>query len=121
MSRILLRIHGHLKYVVHVPDADLSAAIRRDRPLLVFFKSHMIVFDGLGEVPPLVLACTTGIGSIDMIGVDIENGREIIYALLELSDFLEGTASDIVSAGILGVQIHQRVAVLDGLGKAALL
>jgi hypothetical protein len=54
-----------------------------------------------------------------VIGVDLKDSREIVDTLLELTQFLKGTATDIEGARVVWVQLHQRVAVLDGLGKAA--
>ena len=53
-----------------------------------------------------------------MIGVDLKDSGEIVDTLLQLAQFLEGAATDIEGACVVRVQLHQRVAVLDGLGKA---
>jgi hypothetical protein len=56
-----------------------------------------------------------------VIRIDLKHGREVVDALLKLTQFLKGAASDIEGTCILWVQFHQRVTVLDGLRKSTFL
>ena len=81
----------------------------------------MIVLNGLRKIAPLILAGSTGIGGIDVVGVNAQHSREVLNALIDLPQLLKGASPDIVSPRIGGVQLHQLIAVLDGLSEAAFL
>lgn len=107
--------------VVHISDSDFATPIRGYGPLLIFFERHIIVFNGFSKVSPFVFTCSTGICGIDVIGIDLKHGGKIVNTLFQLAQFFKSAATDIESTRILRVQLHQRVAVLDGLGKAPFL
>lgn len=81
----------------------------------------MIIFDGLRKVTSLVLTCTPRISCVNMVRVDFKDCSEIIYALLKLPNLFESTPSYIICPRILGVELHQRIAILNGLSESALL
>jgi hypothetical protein len=84
LSRVLLAVHPSVsafKNVVHISNSNFSATIWGYRALLIFFERHVIVFNSFCKVASLVFASSTGVSGIDMIGVDLKYGREIVNTL----------------------------------------
>jgi hypothetical protein len=81
----------------------------------------MIVFNGFGKVSSFIFTRPSRICRIDMIWVNAEDSGKVINALINLSKFLKGTSSDIVSPRIGGVELHELIAVLNRFSEASLL
>lgn len=81
----------------------------------------MVILYSFCKVPSFILTRTSGVSCINVIGVNLQDCSEIVYALLQFSQFLKGAPTDVKSTGILLVEFHQRIAVLDGLRKPTLL
>lgn len=118
LSRVLVAgeaVGAALEYVVDVAGADLAAAVGGDGPLLVLLERHVVVLDGLREVPALVLARPPRVCSVYVVRVDLQHRREVVNTLLQLTQLLKRATTDVEGPRVLSIQLHQRVAVLDGL------
>ena len=81
----------------------------------------MVVFYGLSIITTFVLAGSSCICGVYVIWVDFQDRGEVGDALLELAQAFEGATADVEGPGVALVKAQQGVAVLDGLGEAALL
>ena len=88
------------------------ARARRGRPLLVLLESHVVVFDGLREVASLVLAGTSRVRSVNVVGIDFKHSGKVVDALLKVAELLKRTPSNVVCACVVWVEAHECVRVV---------
>ena len=88
---------------------------RRRRSFLVFLKSQCVVLDRLLVVASFVLAGTASIRSVHVVRVQLQHAIVVCNRLINSTLFFVGAPTHVVCATVLRVELHQIIAVLDGL------
>jgi hypothetical protein len=129
MSRTLARRSAHvdlhslwsIQYVSHVSELNFPTSTWWRRPFLIFLQRHVIIFNGLSEIPSFVLTRASCISSINVIGIYLKYSSEVFDTLINLAQFLISTTSDVVGTCIRRIQLHKLIAILDSLVESAFL